>query len=62
MNRAKLKAQEKLLQSSKNEVFLKSKILSAEFYDLHILPRIHTHFRIVSRGAGVVKHSNDSFI
>jgi len=62
MNRAKLKAQEKLLQSSKNEVFLKSKILSAEFYDLHILPRIHTHFRIVIRGAGVVKHSNDSFI
>ena len=62
MNRAKLKAQEKLLQSSKNEVFLKSKILSAEFYDLHILPRINTHFRIVIRGAGVVKHSNDSFI
>jgi hypothetical protein len=62
MNKAKLKAEEKLLKGSKNETFLKSKVLSSEFYDLHILPRIQTHFRIVMRGAGVVKVSHDSLI
>jgi alkylation response protein AidB-like acyl-CoA dehydrogenase len=62
MNKAKLKAEEKLLKDSKNDTFLKSKVLSSEFYDLHILPRIQTHFRIVMRGAGVVKVSHDSLI
>jgi hypothetical protein len=62
MNKAKLKAQEKILKNSKDQTFLKSKVLSSEFYDLHILPRIQTHFKIVLKGAKVVKSSNDSFV
>jgi hypothetical protein len=31
MNKAKLKAQEKILKNSKDQTFLKSKVLSSEF-------------------------------
>ena len=41
---------------------LKGKILSSEFYDLHILPRIQTDFKIVLKGANVIKFSNDTLI
>jgi hypothetical protein len=43
-------------------MFLKSKIISAEFYDFHILPRIEYHFKVVMKGAKVVQLTNDSFI
>ena len=41
---------------------LNSKIVSAEFYDFHILPRIEYHFKVVMKGAKVVQLTNDSFI
>ena len=62
MDKAKRSANKKLSESSKNEVFLKSKIISAEFYDFHILPRIEYHFKVVMKGAKVVQLTNDSFI
>ena len=62
MDKAKRSANKKLLEPSQNEVFLNSKIVSAEFYDLHILPRIDYHLKVVVRGAKVVQAANDSFI
>ena len=62
MDKAKRSANKKLSEESKNEMFLKSKIISAEFYDFHILPRIEYHFKVVMKGAKVVQLTNDSFI
>ena len=62
MDKAKRSANKKLSESSKNEMFLKSKIISAEFSDFHILPRIEYHFKVVMKGAKVVQLTNDSFI
>ena len=62
MDKAKRSANKKLSESPKNEMFLKSKIISAEFYDFHILPRIEYHFKVVMKGAKVVQLTNDSFI
>jgi alkylation response protein AidB-like acyl-CoA dehydrogenase len=62
MDKAKRSANKKLSESSKSEIFLKSKIISAEFYDFHILPRIEYHFKVVMKGAKVVQLTNDSFI
>ena len=62
MDKAKRSANKKLSESSKNVMFLKSKIISAEFYDFHILPRIEYHFKVVMKGAKVVQLTNDSFI
>ena len=50
MDKAKRSAKEQLSKTSINEIFLKSKIVSAEFYDFHILPRIdsvsYTHLTL----------------
>ena len=62
MDKAKRSAKEQLSKTSINEIFLKSKIVSAEFYDFHILPRIDYHFKVVMKGAKVVQTANDSFI
>ena len=62
MDKAKRSAKEQLSKTSINEIFLKSKIVSAEFYDFHILPRIDYHLKVVMRGAKVVQTANDSFI
>ena len=62
MDKSKRSAIKKLSEASKNEMFLKSKIISAEFYDFHILPRIEYHFKVVMKGAKVVQLTNDSFI
>ena len=62
MDKAKRSAKEQLSETSTNEVFLKSKIVSAEFYDFHILPRIDYHLKVVMKGAKVVQTANDSFI
>ena len=62
MDKAKRSAKEQLFKTSKNEIFLKSKIVSAEFYDFHILPRIDYHLKVVMKGAKVVQTANDSFI
>ena len=62
MDKAKRKAKEQLSKTSTNEIFLKSKIVSAEFYDFHILPRIDYHLKVVMKGAKVVQTANDSFI
>ena len=62
MDKAKRSAKEQLSKTSINEIFLKSKIVSAEFYDFHILPRIHYHLKVVMKGAKVVQTANDSFI
>ena len=62
MDKAKRSAKEQLSKTSINEIFLKSKIVSAEFYDFHILPRIDYHFKVVMKGAKVVQTTDDSFI
>ena len=62
MDKAKRSAKEQLSKTSINEIFLKSKIVSAEFYDFHILPRIDYHLKVVMKGAKVVQKANDSFI
>ena len=62
MDKAKRSAKEQLSKTSINEIFLKSKIVSAEFYDFHILPRIDYHFKVVMEGAKVVQTTDDSFI
>jgi hypothetical protein len=62
MDKAKKSAKEQLSKTSINEIFLKSKIVSAEFYDFHILPRIDYHLKVVMKGAKVVQTANDSFI
>lgn len=62
MHKAKIKANIKLSNNPKNKIFLKSKIVSADFYNLHILPRISTHLEIVKNGADIVKLTNDSNI
>ena len=62
MDKAKRSAKEQLSKISINEIFLKSKIVSAEFYDFHILPRIDYHLKVVMKGAKVVQTANDSFI
>ena len=62
MDKAKRSAKEQLSKTSINKIFLKSKIVSAEFYDFHILPRIDYHLKVVMKGAKVVQTANDSFI
>ncbi len=62
MNKAKIKARLKLSKKPQDETFLKSKIVSADFYHLHIVPRIEAHFKIVMKGAEIVKMTNDSYI
>ena len=62
MDKAKISANKHLSKSSGNKIFLKSKIVSAEFYDFHILPRIEYHLKVVMKGAKVVQTTNDSFI
>ena len=59
MDKAKRSAKEQLSKTSINEIFLKSKIVSAEFYDFHILPRIDYHLKVVMKGAKVVQTAND---
>ena len=51
-----------LSSENQNEIFLKSKIVSGNFYNLHILPRIQSHFQIVINGAEVIQSANDSYI
>ena len=62
MDKAKRSAKEQLSKTSINEIFLKSKIVSAEFYDFHILPRIDYHLKVVMKGAKIVQTTDDSFI
>ena len=62
MHKGKLKAKLKLSEKSQNENFLKSKIISAEFFDFHILPRVESHFKIVTKGATIVQLTDDSFV
>ena len=62
MDKAKKSAKEQLSKTCINEIFLRSKIVSAEFYDFHILPRIDYHLKVVMKGAKVVQTANDSFI
>ena len=62
MHKAKIKARLKLSNKKQNEIFLKSKIVSSDFYNLHILPRIQSHFQIVLNGAEVIQSTNDAYI
>ena len=62
MHKGKVKARLNLSEKPSNENFLKSKIISAEFFDLHILPRVESHFKIVTKGATIVQLTGDSFI
>ena len=62
MHKAKIKALLKLSNENQNEIFLKSKIVSSDFYNLHIVPRIQSHFQIVLNGAEVIQSTNDAYI
>ncbi|MDC1356900.1 acyl-CoA dehydrogenase [Pseudomonadota bacterium] len=62
MHKAKTKANLKLSDGSQNEIFLKRKMVSGDFYNLHILPRIQSHFHIVMNGAELIQSTNDSHI
>ena len=62
MHKGKVKARLNLSEKPSNKNFLKSKIISAEFFDLHILPRVESHFKIVTKGATIVQLTGDSFI
>ena len=62
MHKGKVKAKLKLSEKSQNENFLKSKIISADFFDFHILPRVESHFKIVTKGATIVQLTDDSFV
>jgi len=62
MHKAKIKALLKLSNENQNEIFLKSKIVSSDFYNLHIVPRIQSHFQIVLNGAEVIQSTNDNYI
>ena len=62
MHKAKIKARLKLSHKNQNEIFLKSKIISSDFYNLHIVPRIQSHFQIVLNGAEVIQSTNDAYI
>ena len=62
MHKGKEKARLKLSENSLKENFLKSKIISGEFYDFHILPRVESHFKIVTKGATIVQLTDDSFV
>ena len=48
MDKAKRSAKEQLSKTSINEIFLKSKIVSAEFYDFHI-PVSYTHLTLPTK-------------
>ena len=62
MNKSKIKAQEKLDSGETDKDFLEAKILSSDFYNLHILPRVNMHFKVVKNGSKVVKNTLDSYV
>jgi len=62
MNKSKIKAQEKLDSEETDKDFLEAKILSSDFYNLHILPRVNMHFKVVKNGSKVVKNTLDSYV
>ena len=62
MNKSKTKASEKLHSGDTDKEFLKAKILSSDFYNLHILPRVRMHFKVVTDGSNIVMKTLDSYI
>ena len=62
MHKSKTKALEKLQSSDTDKLFLNAKIVSSEFYNLHILPRVNMHFKIVTGGSNVVMKTLDSYV
>ena len=62
MNKSKLKAIEKLQTGEPDTDFLKAKIISSDFYNLHILPRVSLHFKVVQNGSKVILETSDSYV
>ncbi len=62
MNKSKTKASAKLQSGDTDKEFLKAKILSSDFYNLHILPRVRMHFKVVTDGSNIVMKTLDSYI
>ncbi len=62
MNKSKTKALEKLQSGDTDNDFLNAKIVSSDFYNIHILPRVSMHFKIVTDGPNIVKKALDSYI
>ena len=62
MNKSKTKALEKLQSGDTDNDFLNAKIVSSDFYNIHILPRVSMHFKIVTNGPNIVKKALDSYI
>ena len=62
MNKSKTKASAKLHSGDTDKEFLNAKILSSDFYNLHILPRVRMHFKVVTDGSNIVMKTLDSYI
>ena len=62
MHKSKTKALEKIQFGDSDKVFLNAKIVSSDFYNLHILPRVSMHFKVVKDGSNVVMKTLDSYI
>ncbi len=62
MDKSKLKAIEKLQTGEPDTDFLKAKIISSDFYNLHILPRVSLHFKVVQNGSKVILETSDSYV
>ena len=62
MNKSKTIALKKLQSGASDKDFLNGKIISSDFYNLHILPRVSTHFKVVTDGSNVVMNTLDSYI
>ena len=62
LNKSKIKASEKLKSGGTDNDFLNAKIVSSDFYNLHILPRVSMHFKVVTDGSNVVMKTLDSYV
>ena len=62
MHKSKTKALEKIQFGDTDKVFLNAKIVSSDFYNLHILPRVSMHFKVVKDGSNVVMKTLDSYV
>ncbi len=62
MHKSKNIAEEKISNQNEDTNFLKSKIISSNFYNKHILSRSFTHFDIVLDGSKVISETLEEYI
>ena len=62
INKSKQKAIQLLKNKENDKNFLESKIISADFYTKHILPRAEMHFKVVKNGSRIVSETSELFV